>query len=61
MVNPTLALAVWGWIWSITGMILCVPITVMMVIVCAQFPETRTLAILLSEKGNVKESEATPT
>lgn len=49
-----LALAFWGWLWGITGMILCVPVTVMAVIVCAQFPQSRNIAILLSEKGNLE-------
>ena len=48
-----LALAVWGSIWGITGMILSVPITVVILIVCAQFPKSRPVAILLSSKGVV--------
>ena len=48
-----LALSFWGAIWGITGMFLSVPITVMLVIVFAQFPDTRPLAIMLSEKGKV--------
>ena len=48
-----LALSFWGAIWGITGMFLSVPITVMLVIVFAQFPGTRPLAIMLSEKGKV--------
>ena len=48
-----LALAVWGSIWGITGMLLSVPITVAMIIVFSQFKNTKNLAILLSEKGRV--------
>lgn len=48
-----LALSFWGALWGLTGMFLSVPITVMMVIVFAQFPATRAIAILLSEKGKV--------
>ena len=48
-----LSLAVWGAIWGITGMLLCVPITVALIIILAQFPTTRPVAILLSEKGKV--------
>lgn len=48
-----LALSFWGAIWGITGMFLSVPITVMLVIVFAQFPGTRAIAIMLSEKGKV--------
>ncbi|GAB5538993.1 MAG: AI-2E family transporter [Salibacteraceae bacterium] len=49
-----LALSFWGAIWGVTGMILSIPITVSMVIVFAQFPSTRNVAILLSEKGTVE-------
>lgn len=48
-----LALSIWGVMWGITGMILSVPITVIMVIICAEFESTRPIAILLSEKGRV--------
>lgn len=47
------ALAIWGSLWGITGMLLSVPITVAMIIVMAQFPNTRRVAILLSEKGKL--------
>ncbi len=46
-----LSLSFWGWLWGITGMILSIPITVMIVIVFARFPGTRPIAILLSGKG----------
>lgn len=48
-----LALSLWGAIWGIAGMILCVPITVILMIILAQFPSTRPFAILLSEKGEL--------
>lgn len=48
-----MALAFWGSIWGIVGMLLSVPITVAMIIVFAQFPQTRAVAILFSEKGRV--------
>lgn len=48
-----LALTLWGAIWGIAGMILCVPLTVILMIVLAQFPNTRPIAILLSEKGEL--------
>lgn len=47
------SLAVWGSIWGVTGMFLCVPITVIMMIVLAEFPQTRPIAILLSADGKV--------
>lgn len=48
-----LSLALWGSIWGIIGMLLSVPITVAMIIIFSQFPNTRSIAILLSEKGRV--------
>ena len=48
-----LSLSFWGLIWGVTGMVLSVPITVIMIILFAQFESTKTIAILLSEKGNV--------
>lgn len=47
-----IALSLWGIIWGVIGMILSVPITVIMIIVMAQFESTRKVAILLSEKGS---------
>ena len=50
-----LSLAIWGTIWGITGMILSVPITVIMIIVFSQFEKTKKIAIILSENGEVDE------
>lgn len=47
-----LALAIWGLIWGIAGAFLAAPLTVMLMIVLAQFKSTRWIAILLSVKGN---------
>lgn len=47
------ALSFWGAIWGVTGMILSVPITVIMIIIFSQFPSTRPIAIALSEKGEI--------
>ncbi len=47
------ALVVWGAIWGIVGMLLSVPITVMMIIILAQFDDTKNLALMLSESGNI--------
>jgi AI-2 transport protein TqsA len=49
-----LSLAIWGSIWGVMGMVLSVPITVMMIIVCEQIPQLRFIAILLSERGELK-------
>jgi predicted PurR-regulated permease PerM len=48
-----LSLSFWGAVWGITGMVLSVPITVILVILFAQFKATKPIAILLSEKGVV--------
>ena len=48
-----IALTLWGAIWGVAGMILCVPITVILMIILAEFPNTRPIAILLSEKGEL--------
>jgi predicted PurR-regulated permease PerM len=47
------SLALWGSIWGIIGMFLCVPITAIAMIVMAQFRQTRPLAIFLSANGEV--------
>ncbi len=49
-----LALSVWGAIWGVTGMILSVPIMVIAMIILAQFPRTRPLAVLMSQSGEIK-------
>lgn len=46
-----LGLAVWGVIWGIPGMFLSSPLTVMVMIVLAQFHSTRWVAVLLSADG----------
>ncbi len=46
-----LSLAFWGAVWGIPGMFLSVPIMVAIMIVCAQIPAMRPLAVLLSREG----------
>ena len=46
-----IALSLWGAIWGLVGMVLSVPITVIIIIILAQFKETRPMAILLSLNG----------
>lgn len=48
-----LSLSFWGMIWGVTGMVLSVPITVIIIILFSQFPTTKSIAVLLSEKGDV--------
>ena len=47
-----LSLAFWGLIWGLPGMFLSTPLTVAAMVILAQFPATRKLAVLLSENGN---------
>jgi predicted PurR-regulated permease PerM len=51
-----LGLALWGAIWGIPGMFLSSPLTVMLMIVLAQFPSTRWIAVLLSADGRPEAS-----
>lgn len=52
-----LSLAFWGAIWGVTGMVLSVPITIMIIISCSQFESTKWIAILLSENGEILEEK----
>ncbi|MEQ8247945.1 MAG: AI-2E family transporter [Alphaproteobacteria bacterium] len=49
-----LSLVIWGSLWGIVGAILCVPITVIGMIVFAHFEKTRPIAVLLSGNGTIK-------
>lgn len=49
-----IALSFWGYVWDLLGMLLSVPITSIMLIVFAQFPATRRIAILLTENGDIE-------
>ncbi|MCP4402437.1 MAG: AI-2E family transporter [bacterium] len=49
-----LALAFWGAIWGVLGMFLCVPFMVIINIILSHFPQTRKIAIVLSEDGNIQ-------
>lgn len=60
-----IGLAVWGKLWGIPGMFLSSPLMVALMIVLAQFAETRWIAVLLSadgkpEKGLVQARHAGP-
>jgi AI-2 transport protein TqsA len=49
------SLALFASLWGIAGMFLCVPITVILMIICAHFEATRPLAVILSANGRVEE------
>jgi len=46
-----LALAFWGAIWGVAGMFLSTPLTTMLMVILAQFPGTRWIAVILSADG----------
>ena len=48
------SLLVWGWIWGITGTLLAVPLTVLMIIAFAHIRALRPLALLLSDADSMK-------
>ncbi|WP_068315128.1 AI-2E family transporter [Polycladidibacter hongkongensis] len=50
-----ISLTLWGAIWGVLGMVLCIPLVVLAMIICAQFPTSRPIAILLSANGDVGE------
>jgi AI-2 transport protein TqsA len=47
-----LSLAFWGAIWGVTGMFLSTPLAVTAIIILAQFPGSRWIAILMSGDGD---------
>jgi AI-2 transport protein TqsA len=47
-----LALAFWSAVWGVTGAFLSTPLTVMMMVILAQFEGTRWIAVLLSADGD---------
>jgi len=49
-----MSLILWGMLWGVVGMFLCVPITVIAVIIMANFPSTRWVSILLSKAGQLR-------
>ena len=49
-----LSLALWGSIWGVAGMFLCVPLMVILMIAFAYFEKTRPIAILLSGTGKIE-------
>ncbi len=48
-----ISLAFWGWLWGVVGMIISVPITIMIIIVCTQFKDLRWIGVILSSNGSL--------
>ena len=51
-VATLLSLAFWGSLWGLTGAFLAVPLTLMVMMICAYFTRTRWVAVLLSNDGD---------
>lgn len=47
------SLGVWGSIWGFAGLLLSVPITVTVMIILSQFQSTRSIAIMMSDNGEI--------
>ncbi|HEY0646922.1 AI-2E family transporter [Phenylobacterium sp.] len=47
-----LALAFWSVVWGLTGAFLSTPLTTVMMVILAQFPGSRWIAVILSENGD---------
>ena len=52
-----MALVFWGTLWGVTGAFLCVPLTVIVVIILSNFETTRWVAVLLSKTGTIRAKE----
>jgi AI-2 transport protein TqsA len=52
-----ISLIIWGSIWGIVGAFLCVPLTVILVIILSNFRATRWVCILLSKTGEIRTLE----
>jgi AI-2 transport protein TqsA len=56
-----LSLALWNLIWGIPGMLMCVPLTAIIVIIFSYFPQTRPIAVALSRNGKISGEVMTET
>jgi predicted PurR-regulated permease PerM len=54
-----LSLAFWGVIFGVAGAFLSTPLTVIVMVVCAEFPAARGIAVLLSSDGRPFSPKAT--
>ena len=48
-----LSLAIWTALWGLMGAILAVPLTAMVMIILAEIPNTRFIAVMMSESGDL--------
>jgi predicted PurR-regulated permease PerM len=50
-----LSVLFWGWIWGVPGALIAVPLTVTLILVCANTDALRPIAVLLSGEGEIDE------
>ncbi len=55
-----LSLAFWGAVWGVTGMFLSTPLTILVMVILAQFDGSRWIAVLLSADGDPHSLGAPP-
>jgi predicted PurR-regulated permease PerM len=55
-----LSLGFWGTVWGPTGMFLSTPLTILVMVILAQFDGTRWIAVLLSADGDPHSVGAVP-
>ena len=51
------SLSLWGWLWGFTGMILAVPLTVIIKIICENISYLRPIGIFLSNQRTLKSKQ----
>ncbi len=47
------SLMVWGALWGVIGMFVCIPLMVMLMLILSEFKSTRPIAILMSQDGKL--------
>jgi len=52
------SLGVWGWIWGFAGMILAVPMTVIIKIICENIPVMEPVSIMIGSRKSVNAKKA---
>ena len=52
-----LAVIFWGWIWGVAGALIAVPLTVTLIVVCANTAALRPIAVLLSGEEEIDEPD----
>lgn len=49
-----LSMVFWGWVWGPVGMVLCVPLTMLVKIVCEEFQEFQWVSVLLGSGAETR-------